>query len=187
MTRLTLVSLFDDMARWGGRPAVTEVRGLRVDRLSYAEIRRRALGLAAALDARGVRPGDRVVLRARAGADWIAAFFGCLHRGAVVVPLDPERPSGFTEAVTHQVSPALLLDDRALAALRIDAPAPPPPAAPRKGDDHAEIIFNSGTTAAPQGVCLTHANLLANIAPVEAEAAKQLKANSRRIDPPPSA
>ncbi len=42
-------------------------------------------------------------------------------------------------------------------------------------DDLAEIIFTSGTTAEPKGVCLTHANLLANITPLETEIYKYLK------------
>jgi long-chain acyl-CoA synthetase len=42
-------------------------------------------------------------------------------------------------------------------------------------DDLAEIIFTSGTTAEPKGVCLTHGNLMANIAPLETEIDKYLK------------
>jgi long-chain acyl-CoA synthetase len=53
-------------------------------------------------------------------------------------------------------------------------------AAPYQGerigaDDLAEIIFTSGTTAEPKGVCLTHRNLMANIAPLETEIDKYLK------------
>jgi long-chain acyl-CoA synthetase len=53
-------------------------------------------------------------------------------------------------------------------------------AAPYRGeridaDDLAEIIFTSGTTAEPKGVCLTHRNLMANIAPLETEIEKYLK------------
>ena len=35
--------------------------------------------------------------------------------------------------------------------------------------DPVEIVFTSGTTAEPRGVVLTHANLLANLEPVEKE------------------
>src|SRR5205085_5208316 len=36
-------------------------------------------------------------------------------------------------------------------------------------DELAEIIFTSGTTAEPKGVCLSQRNLLANIVPLEEE------------------
>jgi long-chain acyl-CoA synthetase len=38
-----------------------------------------------------------------------------------------------------------------------------------------EIVFTSGATAEPKGVVLTHANVLANLAPLEVEIAKYLK------------
>ncbi|MEK7831830.1 MAG: AMP-binding protein, partial [Acidobacteriota bacterium] len=41
-------------------------------------------------------------------------------------------------------------------------------------NDLLEIIFTSGTTAEPKGVCLTHRNLLANLNPLEAEIKKYL-------------
>ena len=39
----------------------------------------------------------------------------------------------------------------------------------------SEIVFTSGTTAEPKGVVLTHANVLANVTPLEAEIRKYLK------------
>ena len=39
-------------------------------------------------------------------------------------------------------------------------------------EDVAEIIFTSGATAEPKGVVLTHGNILANLTPIENEAAK---------------
>ena len=41
--------------------------------------------------------------------------------------------------------------------------------------DPLEIVFTSGTTADPKGVVLTHANVMANLAPIETEIQKYLK------------
>ena len=41
--------------------------------------------------------------------------------------------------------------------------------------DIVEIVFTSGTTAEPRGVVITHANILANIEPVEREIGKYLR------------
>jgi long-chain acyl-CoA synthetase len=43
-----------------------------------------------------------------------------------------------------------------------DVPAMPPPPVAVKGEDLAVILFTSGTTDEPKGVCLTHKNLVAN-------------------------
>ena len=41
--------------------------------------------------------------------------------------------------------------------------------------DTLEIVFTSGTTAEPKGVVLTHANVVGNLTPIEAEIKKYLK------------
>ena len=46
--------------------------------------------------------------------------------------------------------------------LMADAPAGAPPDVPVRSDDLAAILFTSGTTDEPKGVCLTHHNLVAN-------------------------
>ena len=77
-----------------------------------------------------------------------------------------------------------LLVDTAAAGLRPPAaPVPDIPGGnpdPGTGDrpdreDLAEIIFTSGATADPKGVRITHANVLANIVPVEREIRKYRK------------
>src|SRR6185503_2097559 len=67
-----------------------------------------------------------------------------------------------------------------LPALSLDTSPPAPrtaksmPAEHLEPHDLVEIIFTSGTTAEPRGVCLTHRNLLANLGPLEKEIQKYL-------------
>ncbi|MEM7348022.1 MAG: alpha/beta fold hydrolase, partial [Chloroflexota bacterium] len=50
---------------------------------------------------------------------------------------------------------------RQMADLMLDAPQTPPDVS-IKSEDLAAVLYTSGTTGSPKGVCLTHANLVAN-------------------------
>jgi len=185
--RNNLLSFLDDAVMRGNATAFVHRRGLRFTRWSYAKLRAVAFQFARELDARGIRRGDRVLIWGENSAEWVAAFFGCLLRGVIVVPLDLESAPDFVARVQQQVAARLLLvsGDRHLDAptLRleelIDAVAhhlSSPYAHADIGDSEiAEIIFTSGTTAEPKGVCLAHGNLLANLAPIEREVQKYIK------------
>ncbi len=181
--RETLLSFIDDCLGRGTDTAVVGWRGLRISGWSYARLATCAFQFARELEARGIAPGDRVLFWSENSPEWIAAFFGCLLRGVVVVPLDLKSASDFGASVQRQVSAKLLLSEKP----RFDMPrlslsnladvvdrhsAQPYPAKGIKATDLIEIVFTSGTTAEPKGVCLTHRNLLANLTPIESEFSK---------------
>ncbi len=127
--------------------------------------------------------GDRVLFFAEGGPEWIVAFLGGMLRGAVAVPLDAQSPPDFVGRVLRQVRPRLALADRPVPNVPtiflpdlergVATRSPEPVAPPDLGrDDLLEIVFTSGTTAEPKGVCLNHGNVLANLEPVEDEIAK---------------
>ncbi|HET8780845.1 MAG TPA: AMP-binding protein, partial [Pyrinomonadaceae bacterium] len=181
-TRGTLVSFLDDYLARGADATVVRRRGLRLVTWSGAEIARRAFQFARELETRGISHGDRVLFWGENSAEWIAAFFGCLLRGVAVVPLDLKSAPDFVTRVHQQVSAKLLLADEAESPIEIPnlsfanlvntighhstSPYAPVGIEP---DDLVEIVFTSGTTAEPKGVCLTHRNLLANLTPIEKE------------------
>jgi long-chain acyl-CoA synthetase len=166
MARPNLLGLVVEAARWGEQAAFSRRRGLRLERWSWSRLRRVAFRVARELEARGVDRGERVVLRAPAGPEWVAGFWGCLLRGAIVVPLDVDTPRHLVERAARQVDPRLTMDQALLEELAAGgdeegAPVPTPPGVGR--GDLAEIVFTSGTTSEPKGVCLTHGNLLSNV------------------------
>ena len=188
-SRNTLLSYFQQHFSHNGDTAYVDRVGLRTVRWSYQQIGELATGWAALLAERNVVKGDRVLLWAENSAQWVAAFYGCLMRGAIVVPLDAGSEPGFAARVQQQVEAKALLADsllerqsifRGLPALSLDTPPPAlrtsnfTAAEYLKPNDLVEIIFTSGTTAEPRGVCLTHRNLLANLAPLEKEIQKYL-------------
>lgn len=186
----TLLSYFQQHFSHNDDIAYVDRRGLRTVRWSYQQIGELAAGLAALLAERNVVKGDRVLLWAENSAHWVAAFYGCLLRGAIIVPLDASSDQGFATRVLQQVEAKVLLTDRiverasvfpGLPTLSLDTPALPVPLKENSKpveqidpNDLVEIIFTSGTTAEPRGVCLTHRNLLANLAPLEKEIQKYL-------------
>ncbi len=189
--RTTLLSFVDDLGTRGAETAFVHRAGLRVIRWSREQIRVTALQFARELTARGVEKGDRVLFWATNSPEWVAAFFGCLIRGVIVVPLDAQSASGFAARVLQQTGPKLLLYSgnhrgnvdahlprinlqdlsEAVAHQSIDVYT----GENINEDDLVEIIFTSGTTGDPKGVCITHRNLLANITPLEQYVEKYLK------------
>ena len=180
--RETLLSFLDDCVALGDETAVVHWRGLRLSRWSYGQIASYAFRFARELEARGIGAGDRVLFWGENSPEWIAAFYGCLLRGAVIVPLDLKSAPDFAARVQQQVSAKLLLSDEPQPALHSSRLAlntlsdtirvhsdQPYATHDVKPTDLVEVVFTSGTTAEPKGVCLTHRNLLANLAPIENE------------------
>jgi long-chain acyl-CoA synthetase len=182
-----LASLVEDLRRNGRQTAVVCYRGVRRHATTYTDLATLSGRFAAELDRRGIAPGDRVVLWGDNSAEWIAAFFGCLLRGVLAVPLDAAGSPEFAARVIADVTPKLILADTprlpnlpatiphlSLDTMQLHLPTHPVFAvAPSVTlDAPFQIIFTSGTTADPRGIVHTHRNVLASLEPIESEISK---------------
>ena len=190
MPRQSLINYLQELAGHGGGIAFSKRSGYRMERWSYRDVIGVAAQCARELERRGVGPGDHVLLWGRNSAQWVAAYYGCILRGAVAVPMDQGATADFVSRVALEVDSPLIFLDRKntlpgnqrptliLDALR-EAVARHSPgtyaAPPLDRQSIAQIIFTSGTTAEPKGVVISHGNILANLEPLEAGMQPYLK------------
>ncbi len=157
--------------------------------LSYAQLDRAARGVATALRARGVRPGDKVALLIPNVPEFTIAYFGILYAGAAVVPINVLAAAPEVHYFLEDSEAKLLIAHPLFAesARRGAADAGRPlvmagggPGAgtleemqdaepidaphPTSPDDTAVILYTSGTTGKPKGAELSHSNLFVNCA-----------------------
>jgi len=197
MTRRTLLDFFADVtggAAAKGAPFLVYDDGYRTWTWTYGQLGNAAAVFAARLRASGVTAGSAVAIWSENRPEWIAALWGALLEGVVVVPIDYRTSADFLLKVAGIVDAKAILvgetvdvgalgDARPiwkLADIFRNAASLPETGAGRRtpdvsGDTTAEIIFTSGATAEPKGVVLTHKNVLANIVPIEREIAKYRK------------
>lgn len=146
--------------------------------LSYAELDRRANGLAHRLRGFGVGVGvgtDVVPVLLERSEDLVIALLGVLKAGGVFLPLDPAQPTGRLEAMLADVPDAPVCvtqrehlshvpSDFTGARLCLDQPSTAPveqasaPEAVSSGE-LAYLMYTSGSTGAPKGALNSHAGI----------------------------
>lgn len=155
---------------------------------SYRVLYHQARTVGAGLAARGVGPGDRVLLVLPTGFEFVVAFFGAQLVGAIPVPSYP--PAALERApraiarlghVARSCGAGLCVTGRALRPLLgelalgggvrelvtveslLEAGARDLPRHTPRPEDPALIQYTSGSTDRPKGVVLSHASVVANI------------------------
>ncbi|HEX6368167.1 MAG TPA: amino acid adenylation domain-containing protein, partial [Longimicrobium sp.] len=141
------------------------------ERLTCAELNRRANRLAHHLRRLGVGPEVRVGICVERSVDMVVAPLAVLKAGGAYVPFDPAYPDERLRFMVQDSAPALVLaqpawasrfagldvlvvelDERAWA----DAPADNPGRAGLTPGHAAYVIYTSGSTGTPKGVVVPH-------------------------------
>ena len=157
--------------------------------LTWGTLERRSRALAAAIRQR-VPPRSRVLVMCPPGLDFVAAFFGCLYAGAIAVPTYPpaggraDRVADRLRGMARDAGVSLVIAPVSVArrADAVEQVVPELAAVPWltadavpdedadgwhdsnvRGSDIAFLQYTSGSTSAPRGVMVTHANLLHNL------------------------
>ena len=153
--------------------------------MTYADMRRRAARMAAALAGLGVTPGDRVAAQVEKSPQGLMLYLGTLLAGGVFLPLNTAYTAAELEYFLGDAEPTVVVCDARsreatariagtaqVMTLGIDGHGTLADAAAdaedgfapvdRAGDDLAAILYTSGTTGRSKGAMLTHENLVSN-------------------------
>lgn len=160
---------------WNGGAAET---------LTWMQLYKRTVNLARHLDGLGAR-GDRAVILAPQGLEYIIAFLGAMQAGMLAVPLSVPMGGVSDERVTSVMSdalPSVVLttssalgpvseyvapdaDGHAPAVVEVDLLDLDGPMGSGGSDDLPELAYlqyTSGSTRSPAGVVMSHSNIIAN-------------------------
>jgi long-chain fatty acid adenylyltransferase FadD28 len=153
--------------------------------LTWSQAYRRTLNVAHELSLRAAT-GDRAVILAPQGLEYVAAFLGALQAGLIAVPLSAPMGGVHDErvnSVLHDTSPSVILTTSAVtgdvakyarsqngesgpSVIEVDSlDLDYSRGAPRGGGSRsstAYLQYTSGSTRRPAGVMISHRNLMAN-------------------------
>ena len=158
--------------------------------LRFGDLWDRATALLGSLQARGMQPGDELVIFSKSNQSFVVAYWAAMLGGIVPVPVavgisdehriklfrilrQLERGTLFTElgllerllefSKSREMDEVSAILESRTVLMSDVTPGDSGTVYDASADDIAFIQYSSGSTSDPKGVCLTHANLCANV------------------------
>jgi long-chain acyl-CoA synthetase len=175
-----LETILAQLKRADGRVVLREIRGDRLLSVTGRELLDQIQLVRMFLRSSGVQPGDRCALLSANSIRWAAFHLALMAEGVIVVPLYSRQAPAELAGMMRDCQPRLIfVGDAALGegvaqtwpeaprrvlfdeVLRQSAPQYPLADAPNplQNSDIVTIIYTSGTSGEPKGVCLSVGNL----------------------------
>jgi long-chain acyl-CoA synthetase len=175
-----LENIFTQLKRAEGRVVLREIRGDRFVSVSAVELLEQVQQVRRFLRSAGVQAGDRCALLAPNSVLWVVFDLALMAEGAIVVPLYSRQSPAELAGMMKDCQPKLLFTNNAALGesvaqvwpdapprvlfddvLRQAGPQAPPYEEPisRQSSDLVTVIYTSGTSGEPKGVCLSVGNL----------------------------
>jgi len=175
-----LENTFAQLEQASGRVVLREIRGTEFVSVSGAELLDQVARARAYLRGAGLQTGDRCALLGPNSIRWAAIVLALMAENVVVVPLYSRQAPAELAAMMKDCTPRLLITSDAAAGESVAQawPEAPPratfdevlqsapaqkgiagPPNPRQSEDFVTIIYTSGTSGEPKGVCLNTKNL----------------------------
>jgi len=180
------------------------------ERRSFNQLMDEADAIGAALQAHGIRPGERVALAMRNYPEWMAVFIAVISIGAVIVPVnswgkpediaytvedagsrlvfcDQQRFNGAAELLREKGVKAIVVrpmkdeDPDGLPAFMADFRGKSPAPVTIDPEDLAMIMYTSGTSGKPKGAASTHRAICQALYNMECAGVAAAMCNSEKI------
>jgi malonyl-CoA/methylmalonyl-CoA synthetase len=151
----------------------------RLQEFTFGEVDARAERMAAALEARGLKAGDRLLVQLPNSLEFLDIFLACVRLGVIFVPVNVLYKDREVQHIVSDSAPALcvvtpelrsnlppdapVIDVASLAAEADNASGAPRGDRTRGGGDApVALVYTSGTTGRSKGAVLSHRNFAAN-------------------------
>ena len=142
------------------------------NRITYSQLVANIAGAARYLRSMDVKTGDRILLAARKEVEFVYLYFAAHLLGIVNVVIDPTSPADRLEYIKDIVKPVAMFgidgtSDRCIAFGDVDLRLGAVDSMDLPQVDSssvADVMFTTGTTGRPKGVCLSHDNIAGSAA-----------------------